>query len=130
MYFNGDPTPEASIPLVGAIGPHSAFVLVHMSARFRDRGNQTSDWSGWFNGDDAVLRRRDVVVLDVIGQVGVDPGAEWGRASVRTRNQTLRRKPTVVRGDSNGNDAFDPAGEWLGFPALDSTGLGSHFIEP
>ena len=34
--------------------------------------------SGWFNGDDAVVLRKGTTVLDVIGQIGFDPGTEWG----------------------------------------------------
>jgi len=49
MYFNGDPTPEVSIPLVGTMGPHGTFVIAHASAAFLDRADQTNDWAGLFN---------------------------------------------------------------------------------
>ena len=36
--------------------------------------------AGWFDGDDAVVLTKGPAdeVIDVIGQVGLDPGAEWG----------------------------------------------------
>ena len=54
-------------------------------------------------------------MLDSIGQVGVDPGTEWGTGLTSTADNTLRRKATVTAGDPNGADAFDPAAEWDGF---------------
>ena len=80
--------------------------------------------AGWFNGNDAVVLRKGTTVLDVIGQVGVDPGTEWGTGLTSTGDNTLRRKPTIVAGDTNGSDAFDPATEWDGFVADTFDGLG------
>lgn len=40
-------------------------------------------WSGdvssiaFFNGDDAVVLRQDGIIVDAIGEVGVDPGSAW-----------------------------------------------------
>ena len=56
------------------------FVLAQTAARtpaILAQADQTNG-SGWFNGDDAVVLRNGTTVLDVIGQVGVDPGTEWG----------------------------------------------------
>ena len=65
-------------------------------------------------------------VLDVIGQVGFDPGTEWGTGLTSTADNTLRRKTAVTAGDTNGADAFDPAVEWDGFATDTFDGLGSH----
>ena len=46
-----------------------------------------------FNGDDAVVLRRGSTILDVIGQVGLDPGSEWGSGLTSTADNTIRRKP-------------------------------------
>ena len=48
--------------------------------------------SGWFNGDDAVVLRKGGTVIDSIGQVGFDPGTEWGTGLTSTADNTLRRK--------------------------------------
>ena len=55
-----------------------------------------------YNGDDAVALRRDGTIVDVIGQIGVDPGAEWGSGDASTADATLRRKPGVHAGDADG----------------------------
>ena len=54
----------------------------------------------YYNGDDAVVLRKggaDGPVLDSIGQVGFDPGTEWGTGLTSTVDNTLRRKAAVVR---------------------------------
>ena len=44
------------------------------------------------NGDDAVaVRKGDDVLVDVIGQIGFDPGTRWGIGDVSTADNTIRR---------------------------------------
>jgi hypothetical protein len=81
-----------------------------------------------FNGDDAVEFKCGATTLDVLGQIGVDPGNYWGSGDCTTQNHTLVRKPTVHQGDPIGNDAFDPSVEWLCYPEDTFTYLGSHEI--
>ena len=79
-----------------------------------------------FNGDDAiVLITPSGITVDVIGRIGEDPGSYWG-STVQTRNQTLVRSGSIQRGDSDGNDAFDPATEWESFPQNTYQTLGWH----
>jgi hypothetical protein len=44
-------------------------------------------------------------------------------------DNTLRRKSTIVAGDTNAGDAFDPSLQWDGFATDTFDGLGSHAIE-
>jgi uncharacterized protein len=133
MYFNGATTPLTTVNLNGTIAPGDVFVLAHSSAvqTILDQADQTSSAS-WYNGDDAVALRRGtaggIATIDVIGQVGSDPGLEWGSGDVSTMDNTLRRKPPVQAGDTNGGDAFDPSVEWDGFATDTFGGLGSHSI--
>jgi predicted extracellular nuclease len=133
MYFNGATTPGTTVNLNGTIAPGDVFVLAHSSAvqAILDQADQTSSAS-WYNGDDAVALRRGtaegIATIDVIGQVGLDPGTEWGSGDVSTMDNTLRRKPSVQAGDTNGGDAFDPSVEWDGFATDTFSGLGSHSI--
>jgi predicted extracellular nuclease len=127
MFFNGSATAGLTINLAGTVAAGDVFVLAQASANatILAQADQTNA-AGWFNGDDAVVLRRGTTVLDVIGQIGVDPGTEWGTGVTSTADNTLRRKPPIEAGDPNGADAFDPAVEWDGF-ATDSFGdLGSH----
>ena len=127
MFFNGSPTAGLTINLTGTVANGDVFVLAQASASapILAVADQTSSAS-WFNGDDAVVLRKGTTVLDVIGQVGVDPGTEWGTGLTSTADNTLRRKPAITDGDPNGTDAFDPATEWDGFATDTFGGLGSH----
>jgi hypothetical protein len=78
-----------------------------------------------FNGNDAVALACDGRILDVIGQIGVDPGAAWGSGSTSTVDHTLRRKCSVVSGDPSGLNVFDPSLEWDSFPIDTFSGLGT-----
>jgi len=127
MFFNGSATAGLTINLTGTVANGDVFVLANAaaSAPILAVADQTNG-AGWFNGDDAVVLRKGTTVLDVIGQVGVDPGTEWGSGLTSTADNTLRRKPAVTDGDPNGSDAFDPAVEWDGFATDTFGGLGSH----
>ena len=67
-------------------------------------------------------------MIDAIGQIGFDPGSEWGTGLTSTADNTLRRKGTISAGDTNGSDAFDPSIEWDGFATNTFDGLGSHTL--
>ncbi len=127
MYFNGSLSAGSTINLTGAIANGDVYVLAHSSAdaTILAQADQTNG-SGWFNGDDAVVLRKGTTVIDVIGQIGFDPGAEWGTGLTSTADNTLVRKATVCQGDTNGSDTFDPATEWDGYATNTFSGLGSH----
>jgi hypothetical protein len=130
MYFNGSSTAGTTISLTGTIAPNGVFVLAQASASFASSSfvNQTSS-ATWYNGDDAIVLRKGGAggaIVDVIGQVGFDPGTEWGTGLVSTADNTLRRKASVCAGDTNPSDAFDPSVQWDGFATDDFSGLGSH----
>jgi len=92
------------------------------------RADQT-DGAGWFNGDDAVVLRKGTTILDVIGQLGFDPGEKWGNGSISTKDNTLRRKGHIEGGESDGSDTFNPAIEWHKTSVITYDGLGSHAID-
>ena len=116
MYFNGNPTSTLTINLTGSIPAHGVFVLAHGSANatIQAVANQTNS-SGWFNGNDAIVLKNGSTILDSIGQVGTNPGTEWGTGLTSTADNTLRRKISVTTGDTIINDSFDPASEWEGY---------------
>ena len=127
MFFNGSTSPGLTVNLTGTVAADDVFVLAQSSANaaILASADQTNG-AGWFNGDDAVALRRDTTVVDVIGQVGFDPGTEWGSALTSTADNTLRRQADVCGGEPNGADTFDPAVEWDGFATDTVDGLGSH----
>ncbi|MCB9445919.1 MAG: ExeM/NucH family extracellular endonuclease [Ardenticatenaceae bacterium] len=128
LYSNGAASPSASVALSGSLANGDVFVMANSaaSAAILAVTDLTNNSVINFNGDDAIVLRNSGVVVDVIGQVGFDPGSEWGAGLVSTQDNTIRRQPQICTGDTNPNDAFDPALEWDGF-ALDTfDGLGSH----
>ena len=129
MFFNGATTVGLTINLTGTVADDDVFVLAQASANptILAQADQTNG-SGWFNGDDTVVLRKGTTVLDVIGQIGVDPGTEWGTGLTSTADNTLRRKASILAGDANGADAFDPSLEWDGFATDTFDGLGAHTV--
>jgi predicted extracellular nuclease len=127
MHFNGNPVAGLTINLTGSVANGDVFVLAQSmaAAAILAQADQTNG-SGFFNGDDAVVLRKGTAVLDVIGQIGFDPGAEWGTGLASTADNTLVRKSTICAGDTDGGNVFDPSAEWDGFATDTFTGLGSH----
>lgn len=127
MFFNGSTSAGLTINLTGVVQPGDVYVVAHGSANatILAQADQTNS-SGWFNGDDAIVLRKGTTVIDSLGQVGVDPGAEWGSGLTSTADNTLRRKATICQGDTVTNDAFDPATEWDGYATDTFDGLGYH----
>ncbi|MBC7901947.1 MAG: ExeM/NucH family extracellular endonuclease, partial [Gemmatimonadaceae bacterium] len=133
-YFNGNSTAGLTINLAGTIASNSHFVLAQSSATFITANggaivaNQTNSGS-WYNGNDAVVLRKggaSGVVIDAIGQVGFDPGSEWGTGVLSTADNTLRRKASACAGDTNPADAFSPSISFDGFATDTFNGLGQH----
>lgn len=131
MYFNGSTSAALTINLTGTVADGDVFVLAHSSADpvILAQADQTNG-AGWFNGDDTVVLRKGTNIIDVIGQIGIDPGTEWGTGLTSTADNTLRRKSGIEAGDPNGGDPFDPALEWDGFATNTFDGLGSHSVTP
>lgn len=127
MFFNGNTTAGLTINLTGTVANGDVYVLAQSSAdaTILAQADQTNG-AGWFNGDDAVVLRKGTTVVDAIGQVGFDPGTEWGTGLVSTADNTLQRRTTICQGDFNGGDVFDPSLEWDGFATNTFSGLGGH----
>ncbi|WP_206367642.1 hypothetical protein [Sphingomonas piscis] len=68
--------------------------------------------------------------VDSFGQVGADPGTEWGTGLASTADNTLVRSATVTSGDTNPFDAFNPADQWTGYANDTTSNLGSHTAGP
>ena len=128
LYSNGAATVSQSVNLTGSLANGDVFVVANPAASptiISQTDLQSAAVANW-NGDDAVVLRKGATVVDVFGQIGFDPGTEWGTGLASTQDNTLRRKPTVGSGDSNGSNAFEPAVEWDGFAVDTFEGLGEH----
>ena len=130
VFFNGSSSAGTTINLSGILASGEVFVVCDDGAddEILALADQTTTSSLW-NGDDAVVLESSEGILDVIGQIGFDPGSRFGSGDVTTQNNTLRRFAFVLAGDNVGTDAFDPAFEWVGRPSNNFDNLGFHATE-
>ncbi|MFC0049191.1 ExeM/NucH family extracellular endonuclease [Rheinheimera tilapiae] len=127
VFSNGAITAGKTVPLSGTLAAKSTLVLTDTgsAAALAAKSNMTFGTSN-FNGDDAIALYKGADLIDVFGQIGVDPGTSWGSNNNFTHDRTLVRKSSVVQGDVNGSDAFDPSVEWDFYAKDEFANLGSH----
>lgn len=129
FYFNGGAAPSNTINLAGTLVAGDVLVVCDDSIDplvFDPMLCDVLDNGSFYNGNDALELVCSGTVLDVIGQIGTDPGSEWVGGGVGTQNETIRRDCAVTTGDSNGADAFDPSLEWATFPQDDFSDFGQY----
>lgn len=128
LYSNGSATVSSTKSLgLATLAAGDVFVLCDDGFDTGSIGLCDLTASGTFwNGDDAVELACGGVTLDVIGQIGFDPGTEWSAGGVSTLDDTMRRMCTVTTGDNDGSDAFDPSAEWTSAGLDVFTDLGQH----
>lgn len=135
IYFNGSTSAGNTINFAeGAVLPAGGTYVVCSPAAddaFLDLADEATGGTSWFNGDDAVALvaeaiEAEEVIIDVIGQIGFDPGTQWTGPGISTLNRTIRRMPWIQAGDNNGTNAFDLSAEWEGFDINTEYGLGYH----
>ena len=131
VYANGSTTPTGVVPLEGSVAHADVFVVGHSTAMgdiFDEADLRTTELN--FNGNDAValVDTATGAIIDLIGEIGVNPPAGWGTGDASTNDRTLVRKSTISAGRTT-NNAFDPALEWEGFPVDTTSDLGSHTFD-
>ena len=135
IYFNGNTTPFSTIPLTGFVADGDVHVVTDDGAQpaLLALADQTSTES-FFNGDDAILLLNGTTQVDLIGNIGCDPGTEYTGVGDGTQNNILERQPTWTDGVAidppNGPPCdwptFTPA-NWVSIDnTTDFSGLGSH----
>ncbi len=125
IYSNGSASASASIALSSAsLTGGSRFELCHSQWALAFTCDQLAG-NLTFNGDDAVRLVCSGVTMDVIGQIGFDPGLSWTGGAVSTVDSTLRRNCGTIAGDTNGADTFDPSVEWTSAGIDDVSNMGT-----
>lgn len=114
FYFNGNTSPLRTIDLLGSVDSGDVFVIAQSQAAsdILDQADQTDSSTSWFNGDDAIVLKNNGTIIDSIGQVGFDPGSEWGNGDTSTKDNTLYRTSLIA--DIDPSDEFDPTVLWQG----------------
>ena len=100
LYSNGKTETTNGILLEGLLIPGSSIVVYNDAAtdEFKfDAPQGLPDASAtYFNGDDAILLSNADGVVDSFGQLGTDPGSNWGEGDFSTKDHTLRRLVSVT----------------------------------
>jgi predicted extracellular nuclease len=130
VYFNGSGSAGTTVVLAGVVAAGDVWVVADdgADAAILAVTDQTTTSSLW-NGDDAIVLRKGGAggpVVDALGQVGFDPGSQWGSGDASTADNTLVRKPGSCTADSDPSDVFDPAVDFDGFPSNSFGDLGTH----
>ncbi|HRU49345.1 MAG TPA: InlB B-repeat-containing protein, partial [Bacilli bacterium] len=127
LYANGSSNPTNTQTLTGTLGHGEVYIIFNSGASegIKNKGNISSSIAN-FNGDDALLLKKNGVVIDSFGQVGFDPGTAWSNNGISTVDKTLVRKPNVSSGRTDYDSPFDPSIEWIAHPVDTFTFLGSH----
>lgn len=120
MYTNGATSASSTgilstVTGLATLEPGAFIVLKNSSATLILPSGVTAFSSGvcMFNGDDAITLEKDGVVIDVFGEVGVDPGTSWTVAGISSGavDKTVRRRTNVAQGNANWNNASST--EWI-----------------
>jgi hypothetical protein len=152
-YSNGNSTTTAGgvLNLTGTIAPYSAFVIVNGQTitqagspaaspalqALADQLDVPYPAPTYMNGNDAIGLFKNGVMIDLMGKAGdasIATAQSWSDAfpydgSVGawwTKDQTLIRKATVVKGVTVNPDPFIVTTEWDSLPKDTWTELGQH----
>lgn len=130
LYSNGKTTVGNNLNLTGSLN-HGETIIFHNAGsneELKSKGGATAAITA-FNGDDTILLKKGDIVIDSFGQLGFRPKDAWTVHGVSTIDQTLVRKSSVIAGDENPNDEFDPSLEWISYPKDTFSNLGSHVMD-
>ena len=132
-YGNGSATPTDTFELSGMLAASDVHVTANAGADsvILSVADDSLSFPSpiTFNGDDAVglLNESSGMLVDVIGEIGVDPGSNWPVGTGSTANFTLVRMPSINEGST---DWTTGATEWIVLPINTFDSLGAHTMNP
>jgi uncharacterized repeat protein (TIGR02543 family) len=137
LYANGASSPTNDVALSGSLATCSVVIYKNTSAALTLPGGVTStvNTAVNYNGDDALVLFKISTnsIVDIIGQIGCDPGTAWTSGANNTLDKTLVRKAGVCSGiTTNPGAACGPgsfptlSSEWDVYNIDDASHLGSH----
>ncbi|MCB9691964.1 MAG: amidohydrolase family protein [Alphaproteobacteria bacterium] len=127
LYRNGATAAGPSFTLSGTLAVDGVYTLCNFDQGAPTQGCDQNESGLTFNGDDALdLVCNTNELQDVIGQIGFQPSTGgWGTGTLSTKDATIHRSCTVLVGDRDGSDVFDPATEWVAGVQNDTADLGT-----
>ncbi len=126
-FTNGSTIPGDTLWLADTLGALSVWYAANpggTQTALIANANDTSSIT-FYNGNDALgLYNSTGTLIDVIGEIGVDPGTGgWSVGSGSTAHYTLVRKPFINSGQPIW---LIGSGEWLILPDMTFDSIGSH----
>ena len=150
-YSNGSSSVTDDMDLSGTINPYDVWIVTNgdtdTSNQFGyielELYNMANQWSPgypsplYMNGNDAIALSKNGTMIDLVGKIGEDPGNGWtddvtagftdaNGGTWWTRNHTLVRKSTVLKGVTSSPILFDATAEWDSLSINTWTELGAH----
>lgn len=134
LFANGSTTATIGTALTGTLAPGATIVYRNSGATVYT-GTTVVNSAVNFNGDDAIglYRVSGPVLVDLVGNIGCDPGTAWTSGGHTTLDRSLVRKYNVCTGVN-----VDPS-TTCPFPTLESewdvngvdvvSNLGSHYMD-
>jgi hypothetical protein len=125
VYNNGADQPTQNLQLEGQLLPGGVFVIGNSqsSAAMQNLVTVFSQVT-WYNGNDAIVLRKNGVPIDIMGEIGVDPGEPWTVTTGGAMAEfTLVRKPNVGQGTTNWEEGMT---QWDSYPQDTFDFLGTH----
>lgn len=134
VYNNGGTAASGTQVLSGLLANNDVYVVYNpntSNATIQAAGDLASTIT-FYNGDDALALFNNGVMIDLIGNIGCDPGGNWSNAGLETNEQTLVRNANYTTGVT-----VDPANvpcdfpsltlaNWTGLPQDDFSNIGFH----
>jgi len=127
-YNNGSSVPNHEVDLSGTLGPGEVYTIVNPSAvpQLTQLADLLDDVT-LFNGNDATTLERNGVVVDVLGEVGVNPGEGWPVNDITMLHHTLVRNADVTTGSPDWNVVQE---QWADYPENTFSFFGEHEALP
>ncbi|MEE8474715.1 MAG: lamin tail domain-containing protein [Myxococcota bacterium] len=123
IYLDGSTVVTRSVTLSGSIDPGDVFVIARNKADAEILAvADLVDKNVKYNGNDAIVLTDGTDPIDRVGQVGFDPGTEWGSGDLSTKDNTIQRD-IGANPDPGIFNLFSLA-DWGGWPDGSYGGLG------
>lgn len=132
IYYNGNTIPLNTFEFSGLIEKDSLFIIANPSSSAHITNNADYFFGGLnFTGNDAVALYKGNELVDMIGNIGQDPGNGWTAAGIEdaSKDHTLVRKNTFCCGNTDwqisaGTNSYDS--EWIVYECDNWDYIGFH----
>ncbi len=89
VYHNGNIIPNETVSLAGILSADGYYLICHTDFALPGLTPNQLTNELLFNGNDAVVLNNGIGNVDVIGQIGFDPGEGWTNGDCSTENMSL-----------------------------------------